>query len=198
MKRVAAQFRPPWRPGGGLLAALALFAALTMVAVGGVVWELRRVVALRAQVAELVETDQAGAMPSAPHSTPVYDASARQFLSERSASWAPMLRTLESGAMIGVTPSSVEFNAADGVARVTLNYADSTALLDYLGRINEGVSPGQGLARWTLVETRMQSDAPPNGAPAGLGLSPATVAQSVATIRSVWQQVPPLSSQAAP
>ncbi len=198
MKRVVAQFRPPWRPGRVLLAALALLTALTLVAVGSAVWQQRRVVALQAQVEQLVEADRTGAMPSAPRPTPPYDASARQFLGERSAGWAPMLRTLESGAMIGVTPASVEFNAADGVARVTLNYADSTALLDYLGRINEGVSPGRGLARWTLVETRMQPGATPNTALTVPGMSQAGAQQSVATIRSVWQEAVPLSSHASP
>jgi hypothetical protein len=179
MKRIGAQFRTPWRPGPGQLATLTVVAALAGIAIGGIVWEQRRVVALRTKVEQLAEAVAAGTLPSAPRPTPPYDASARQFLRERSAGWAPMLRTLESGAMIGVTPSSVEFNAADGVARVTLNYADSTALLDYLGRINEGVSPGEGLARWTLVETRLQAGASPNAAPAAAG-------PSVATIRSVW------------
>jgi hypothetical protein len=65
-----------------------------------------------------------------------------------------------------------------------LNYADSTSLLDYLGRINEGVSAGEGLARWTLVETRLQPGAPPNAAPAAAGLPQS--GPSVATIHSVW------------
>jgi hypothetical protein len=179
MKRIGAQFRTPWRPRRGQLAALAVVAALTAGAVGCGVWMHVRAVTLRAQVAQLAEADRAGALTAAPRPTPAYDASARQFLRERSAGWAPMLRTLESGAMIGVTPSSVEFNAADGVARVTLNYVDSTALLDYLGRINEGVAPGEGLTRWTLVETRLQPGALPSAAPAAAG-------PSVATIRSVW------------
>jgi hypothetical protein len=198
MKRVVAQFRPPWRPGRGLLAASAGLSVLAAVGVGGVVWEYRQFVALRAQVAQLVEADRTGAVPAAPRPTPLYDAGARQFLSERSAGWAPMLRTLESGAMIGVTPSAVEFNAADGVARVTLSYDDSSALLGYLGRINEGVSTGEGLARWTLVETRMQPGALPNAAPAGAGVPQTVAAQSVATIRSVWQETGPASSQTAP
>jgi hypothetical protein len=195
MKRVAAQFRSPWRPGRGLLAALAVLSVLTLVAVGGVAWEQQRAIALRAQVAQLMDADRAGAMPLLPHSTPPYDVSARQFLSERAADWAPMLRTLENGAMVGVTPSAVEFNAADGVARVTLNYADSTALFDYLGRINEGVSPGQGLARWTLVDIRMQPSALTNPASTGPAMSQMGVTQSVATIRSVWKQAAPPSSQ---
>jgi hypothetical protein len=176
MRRINAQFRTPWRPGRLQLAALAVAAALAAGAVGGATWERLRLLALKAQVVQLAEAERSGALPFAPRPTPGYDASARQFLRERSAGWAPMLRTLESGAMIGVTPSSVEFNAADGVAQVTLNYADSSALLDYLARVNEGVSPGDGLGRWTLVETRMNPATAPNAAPQA----------SVATIRSVW------------
>ena len=188
MKRIAAQFKSPWRPGRGPMSALVLLASLALVGLGGVVWEQQRVVALRDQAAQLADADRSGAVPVAPRPTPAYDASARQFLGERSAGWASMLRTLESGAMIGVTPSAVEFTATDGVARVTLNYTDSTALLDYLGRINEGVSPGQGLARWTLTETRIQPGALPNGtAPA---MPQGVAEQSVATIRSVWLDVP--------
>jgi hypothetical protein len=195
MKRVAAQFRSPWRPGKGLLAALALLAMLTLVAVGSVAWEQHRADALRAQVMQLEEAGRAGATPLMLHPTPPYDTSARQFLSERGADWAPMLRTLENGAMLGVTPSAVEFNATDGVARVTLNYAESTALLDYLGRINEGVSPGQGLARWTLMETRMQPGALPNAATAGVDLAQPAGPRAIATIRSVWDTTTNPSTQ---
>jgi hypothetical protein len=186
MKRVVAQFRSPWRPRRALLAAMALLSVLTLIAAGAVVWQQQRVVALRAHVAELIEADRGGAVPPAPRPTPPYDASARQFLTERSAGWAPMLRTLESGAMIGVTPSAVEFNAADGVARVTLDYSDPSVLIDYLTRINEGVSSGDGLPRWTLVETRMQPAAPPSPLSGGTGSNQASAAHSTATIRSVW------------
>jgi len=186
MKRVVAQFRSPWRPGRALLAALALLFLLSLVAVAFDVWQQQRGLALLAQVRQLTEADHGGELPPAPRPTPPYDASARQFLKERAAGWAPMLRTLESGAMIGVTPSAVEFNAADGVARVTLNYTDPTALIDYLARINEGVSPGLGLARWTLVETHMQPAATPNAVAGAFGLTQAATTPSVATIRSVW------------
>ena len=96
-----------------------------------------------------------------------------------------MLRTLENGAMVGVTPSSIEFDTADGVARVELNYSDSAALFDYLGRINEGVSPNPGIVRWTLVETRVQ----PEGVvvnSAALDSQHTATARSIALIRSTW------------
>jgi hypothetical protein len=183
MKRVEAQFRPPWRPGRVILAALTAVALCAALAVGAAVWEYQRVAMLHAQIAQLVDDEHNGIRPPGPRIALAYDASARQFLRERAAGWAPMLRTLESGSMIGVTPSSVEFNAADGSARVELNYSNSTDLFDYLGRINEGVSPAQGIERWSLVETRVQpSTGPSNGSislQSGAG-------ESVALIRSTW------------
>ena len=186
MRRVEAQFRRPWHPGRVLLAALATLAVCTALAVGAAAWEHQRVAALRVQVAQLVEDERNNVRPQAPRVTPAYDASARQFLRERAAGWAPMLRTLESGSIIGVTPSSVEFNATDSSARVELNYTDSTALLDYLGRINEGVSTGVGLQRWTVLETRVQPGAlTSNGSLAGTAGS----GGSVASIRSNWREL---------
>jgi hypothetical protein len=193
MKRVEAQFRPHWRPGRIALAALATFAVCAALAVGAAAWEHQRVSVLRTQIAQLIEDEHNGVRPPAPLIAPAYDASARQFLRERGAGWASMLRTLESGSMIGVTPSSVEFNAADGSARVELNYSDSTALFDYLGRINEGVSPRHGLARWTLVETRVQPDA---GASNGPLPGNARVGGAVASIRSSWLDPAAAGSQA--
>jgi hypothetical protein len=183
MRRVNAQFRPRWRPGQFALASLAVLTACTVAALGVGLWEHQRVVALQARLAQLVEGGRTGTLPPARRPTPPYDASARQLLRERSAGWAPMLRTLENGAMIGVTPTSVEFNARDGVAQVQLNYVDTNALLDYLNSINDGVSPGQGTPRWTLIESREQA------APAQAqrqDVPPAAPAHSIAMIRSSW------------
>jgi len=194
VKRIEAQFRPRRRPGRMLLATLSVLVVFASLAVAGAVLEHHRVVVLRAQIAQLVEDSRTGVLPPTQHPTPLYEASAQQFLRERSAGWASMLRTLENASMMGVTPSSVEFDAVDGTARVELNYSDSTALFDYLGRINEGVSPAQGVARWSLVETRVQPTAgAANGViPTGQRNSGA---ESIASIRSVWLDP---SVQAAP
>ena len=196
MRRVQAEFRPRWRPGRVVLALLTALAICLLLAIGAAVRSHQRVSALRAQVAQLVVDEADNARPSAPRVVSVYDSSARLFLRERAAGWAPMLRTLENGAMAGVTPSSMEFNATDGSARVELNYSDSAALLDYLTRINEGVSPGGGVARWNLVETRVQPSARSNAlAPAG-----GRDGDSIAIIRSTWLDFPPelLSTGPAP
>jgi hypothetical protein len=165
-------------------------AICTVVAVAGAIWEHHRVVALRAQIAQLVEDERAGVRPAVVRPIPPYEASARQFLRERAAGWASMLRTLENASMVGVTPTSLEFDAGDGSVRVELKYSDSAALVDYLGRINEGVSPAPGIARWSLIETRQQPSAgPPNGS---ISLVPQSGAgESVALIRSNWLDADP-------
>ena len=180
MKRVEAQFRRRWRPGRVVLAALATLALCVALAVGADVWAHQRVAALRMQVAQLVEDERNNVRSQAPRVPQAYDASGRQFLRERAAGWAPMLRTLESGSMIGVTPASVEFSASDGSARVELNYSDTATLVDFLSRINEGSSPGS--PRWTLIETRVQAGTP------SIGLIPGGAGDtgSVASIRSTW------------
>jgi hypothetical protein len=183
MRRVEAEFRPRWRAGRATLPLLSALGICLMLSIGAAVWTHQRVVALRAQVAELEDDNRKGVQPPLPRVVPPYDASARLFLRERGAGWAPMLRTLESGAMVGVTPTSVEFNATDGSTRVELKYSDSAALLEYLSRINEGVSPDGGQPRWNLVETRVQ---PGGGGPNALLTGVTSGAESVATIRSTW------------
>ncbi len=185
MRHVEAEFRPRWRPGRVALASLVALGVCVVLSIGAAVWSHQRMATLQAQVAQLVDDERNNLQPQpqAPRIVPGYDASARLFLSERGSGWAPMFRTLESGAMVGVTPTSVEFNATDGSARVELNYSDSTVLLDYLGRINEGVSPAAGVPRWNLVETRTQSSAgTANTSMQGMMRS----GDSVAIIRSTW------------
>lgn len=185
MRRVEAEFRPRWQPGRVVFASLAALGVCVALSIGAAVWSHQRVAALQAQVDQLANDERNNVRPQAARIEPVYDASARLFLSERASGWAPMLRTLESGAMVGVTPTSVEFNASDGSARVELNYSDSTALLDYLGRINEGVSPAAGVPRWNLVETRTQSSA---GTATASMQGAIRSGDSVGIIRSTWQE----------
>ncbi len=185
MRRVDAQFRPRWRPGRLSLAMLCGLAACTVLAGAAALWQHHRVLALRDQIAQLEAQGHAGGRAPIPRPTPAYDASAKQFLVERSAQWAPMLRTLESASMIGVTPTSVEFDASSGTARVQLSYSSSAALFDYLGRINEGVSTPQGAVRWSLLETRQQPGTVAPNAP-GVAMQRGADAESIALIQSTW------------
>jgi hypothetical protein len=187
MKRVEAQFKPVWRATRVALGGLAFLTLATVVAVGVVVWEHGRIASLQTRIAQLTAERSASSPQWTSRPAPPYDASARQFLRERAAGWAPMLRTLESGAMVGVTPTSVEFNAQDGVARVRLAYVNSEVLLDYLERINEGVPDAHGKPRWVLVEAHDDGDRSPGSA---TQLTEGRV-QAIATIQSVWLAEPP-------
>ena len=182
MRRIEADFRPRWRPGRAVLASLAVLGMFAALSIGAALWTHQRVLMLREQLRQLVEEERNHVLPQVPHLVRAYDASARVFLKERASEWAPMLRTLENGAMIGVTPTSLEFSTVDGSARVELRYADSTALLDYMARINEGVSPGAGTARWTLTETQLQ----PRSIASGLNSGLTGASDSIASISSSW------------
>ncbi len=182
MKNVHAQFRPRRRLGRPAQAMLLALVVCTAAAVGVAVWQRQRAATLREQVSSLVEQRRTGTVPPPPRPVPAYATSAQLMLRERAAPWASMLRTLESASLIGVTPTVVEFDAADGSARAELNYADSTALVDYLDRANEGVA-SSGVGRWTLAQARVE----PGGtaAPGTGGVAPAST-PSVATIQSTW------------
>ena len=182
MKNVHAQFRPRRRLGRPAQSMLLALVVCTVAAVGAAVWQQQRAATLREQVATLAEQRRSGTVPPPPRPVPTYATSAKLMLRERAAPWASMLRTLESASLIGVTPTVVEFDSADGSARAELNYADSTALVDYLDRANEGVAPG-GAGRWTLAQARMEPGG--TGAVGTGGVVPASTS-SVATIQSAW------------
>jgi hypothetical protein len=165
-------------------------AATGVVATAGVAaWERLRVTRLREQIAHL-DAEQRDGLRPAPRPDPAYAASARAMLRERAAPWAPMLRTVESASMIGVTPTRVEFNALEGTARAELSYTDAGVLYEYLQRINEGVPPGSSNGRWRLAQVRAQADgAAGNGNALSVtgATSPATRTTAVGSIQSEWQ-----------
>jgi hypothetical protein len=189
MKPVKAQFRPVARPGAWHIALLVLLALLLVAAVAAAAWQRWRVESLRRELSVAEERRSAGQAAPPPRPEPPYASSAREMLHERAAAWAPMLRTLENAAVIGVTPTRVEFNAADGSARVELVYSDPNALFEYLEMINEGVSP-KGDAKWKVVQIRADTGA--GGQQRG-PLSGNQSSAAVAEIRSVWS--PELTSR---
>ena len=63
-----------------------------------------------------------------------------------------VLAALESAQVVGVKVTALEILPAERLARVELEVADPTALLQYLEQINAGLEPAQG---WQL--TRAQS-----------------------------------------
>ena len=188
MKVVQAQFRPVPVPGRRTAAWLAALVGTALAATIAAQWQRLQAEDLRRHVAELEEERRTGLRPPAPRPPAVYAASAEAMLAERGAAWAPMLRSLENAAVIGVTPTLVEFNAADGNAHAELAYSDSAALFDYLARLDEGLPASESVGRWSLVQLRVQPAAAPTVA---AGLTPfanpaAATGAATASIQSSW------------
>lgn len=189
MKPVQADFRPAAQPGRRTAAWLAVLVGTALAATVAAQWQRLQAEGLRRQVAELEDERRTGLRPPAPRPPAIYAASAEAMLAERAAAWAPMLRSLENAAVIGVTPTLVEFNAADGTAHAELAYSDSAALFDYLARLDEGLPASESVGRWSLVQLRVQPAAAPTAA-AGMTpfANPAAAATGAATasIQSSW------------
>jgi len=166
MKSVRAQFKPAWRPGRATVVIVAILAlgAIGSVATAG--WLRWRVSLLKQEISNL-EAQRLPDFQPPPSPLPTYATSAEMMLRQRAAPWASMLRTLESAAVIGVTPVHVEFDAMSGIGRVDLTYKDPVALFEYLKQINEGMASG-GAPPWRLV----QAHAPTGGRMGGNGLGP--------------------------
>ena len=183
MKRVHARCGSQRRPVRRTWIAIAVLAVGIAGLAGSAVWQARRVHDLGGQLAALADQRRAAAQAAPPHPDPPYGDSARLFLRAREAAWAPALRSLESAAMLGVTPTRVEFDAAEGTARAELVYDNAQSLHDYLSRLNDGLPVSSRVGQWTLLETHAQATPP---ALPGAGSAVATSA-GVATIRASWR-----------
>jgi hypothetical protein len=183
MRGVRAQFGPGRVPGRGAWIALGVLAAGTTVLGAVAAWQVRRSHELAQRLDAVVDARRIAAQQVPVRPEPPYGDSARLFLRARDAAWAPALRSLESGTMVGIVPVRVDFDAAEGTARVELEYRDADVLHDYLARINEGQPPSNPTGRWTLLETHAQANP---SSPAG-ALSPAAGSGGLATIRANWR-----------
>ncbi|MGN6527145.1 MAG: hypothetical protein ACTHL8_12235 [Burkholderiaceae bacterium] len=186
MKRVRAQFRPDRRPSRGTWIAIAVLAAGVAALGGAATWQARRVQELGVRLAEVAEARKSAAAQVPARPEPPYGDSARLFLRARGAAWAPALRSLESAAMIGVTSVRLEFDGAEGTARVELEYRDAATLHDYLSRLNDGLPASSQAGRWTLLETHVQVSAT-QPAVAGTGTVAADNDAGTAIIQSSWR-----------
>ena len=76
-------------------------------------------------------------------------------LAEHRLGWREVLTALETIALVGVTPVSVEIAASEGsgLARVEVAFSDHARLLEYLERLNAGQADPQ----WTLIRAQAQA-----------------------------------------
>jgi len=190
MKPVRAEFRPASPPGRRAVIAVVLLALAASAALGSAQWQRLQARALRAHLVDLEDERRSGRLQPPPRPPAVYAESAEAFLREREAAWASMLRSLENAAMVGVTPTLVDFDALDGSARVDLAYTDPAALFDYIGRLNEGLPPSETLGRWSLVQlhvTPAVNGTAAVGVPVAPNVSTMGSGPATASIRSDWK-----------
>jgi hypothetical protein len=148
MKPLHPEFLPVAPPPRWVAWALALLAVATM-ALWAAAWLARaEVEQLRRQLAAMNAPRPAPSPP--PVAAPAYQESAREMLRERELEWAATLRALESVAMVGVTPTSVDIVVRERAARVEVEFADHGVLLKYLEALNAGLPAPQ----WHLLSTQ--------------------------------------------
>lgn len=173
MRPLAADLRsrhPPPRWAWMVLAALLLAAAaLAMFALKAE----RDLAASRVEELALRQDAAASPRPQLPRVQPVmpYDASARAVLAQAQAGWGPLLASLESMEVVGVTPVSIDVSTADRQIRVDLEFSDLATLLRFVDEINAG----EPAPRWRLLQAQGAARVPTMSA-----------AATVATILGTW------------
>jgi hypothetical protein len=121
-------------------------------------WALQeRVAALRSQ-ADALATEQAERSAQARRETAgrvrVEPAYARDAAAVAKIAGFPLDRvlvSLESAQVLGVKLTSLEVSAVESTARAELEFADHTALLNYL----EAINAGEPQPRWALLQAQM-------------------------------------------
>ncbi len=118
-------------------------------------WQARRALSM----AEATQVLQAAALaeprPAVPALSPppAYNASARQWLGERSAAWPHALRALENVQIVGVQVQSVEQGSADRLIRVEVTAPGHAAAVEFLSALNQGAQGHSGELQWVLARS---------------------------------------------
>jgi hypothetical protein len=160
MKRIAARFDDPHRPGR---MAWAMVLLLVLLAASAVAWAWLARADLVAKKAELesltrLQSDAAEAQAHRPAVVPPYDASARQMLKERQMPWPVALTAIENVAMVGVTATSVEFAASEGKVQLEVLFSEHAKLLEYADALNAGLEPSARGWRWAIRQTQLNAN----------------------------------------
>lgn len=100
---------------------------------------------LQAQAQKLQQVDQASqraaaaaAAVAAQQPLPSYHASAYALLAQRTHPWPVVLATMESIAIEGATPVSLDMSSTERIARIEINATSYAAVLAYMQALNQG------------------------------------------------------------
>jgi hypothetical protein len=155
MKAVSADFSSPPQPPRWAWALLVLaLAAAGALAVSA--WQARQALG-QAQMAQQQRVEAALADAKAgepvPQAAPAYEASALQFLAERSAPWPQALRVLENVQVPGVQVQALDHGSADQLVRVEVTAPGHAAAVEFLMALNAGVEGRCGDVQWVLARS---------------------------------------------
>lgn len=152
MRHVEAQFAEQARPARWLwILPVAGVAMSALLVVAG--WRDRD--ALEAWRRTLDVTPQGVDAPTtsaANGQIPVYGASARHFLGERTALWPRALAAIERAQTSGVSVTSVDWTVGGGGIRIDLEAGDHLSVLVWLDKLSSiSLGPNPVTLHWTLV-----------------------------------------------
>lgn len=152
MKPLLIELKPAKRPSPWAWKALLVICLLAVSLVAATLYRQRELRLLREHLHEVAQARRAppASPPVLPSRRAPYDASAREMLAEATSAWPAMLTALETTAVLGVTPISVEIVSAEGQARVEVEFSDYAALLKYLDDLNAG----EQAPRWVLIQAQ--------------------------------------------
>lgn len=176
MRTLSVELKPASRPSRWAWGLLCLVLLLAGAAIAASLYRHQDLERIREQLREIARLQNEPVVPAvvAPRRAP-YDASAREMLAEATSQWPAMLTALETVAVPGVTPTSVEIVASEGQVRIDVEFSDYAALLRYLDDLNAG----EPVPRWALVQAQGLSRAQATqGAPA----------PAIAQIRGEWKR----------
>ncbi len=161
MRRINARFDRWPRPARGLWIALI---ALVIVAVATAIWAWSAKARFDAKTAQRAQSTQQRqeaemARSTVPVSPPPYDSSAREMLAERTAPWPAALTAIEHVAMVGVTPTSIEFAANERTVNLEVAFSEHAKLLEYADALNAGLEPSTVGWRWSIQQTQLATGA---------------------------------------
>lgn len=155
MRRIEVNFVEASRPPM-LLWAAALVLCLVAVAALCFAWsEQRELNRLRTTVAVSSSSSQQAPVPAQEVVLPpLYEASARRMLAERSVDWPRGLSALEQVRVDGVQIVGFEVSAAQQRIRVEVRFTELKRLLEYVRELNQG----EPQARWEIEHTSQGRD----------------------------------------
>lgn len=156
MRRVAAEFATPSRPGRWHWLAVSVLALLSIGLAARAVLGHFELLKIEADIRSLQAQLAAAAQRPVSAPTPPYDASAREMLRERDPLWAETLTALESVDVKGVVVMAINMPGPSNPITIQLAVTDYPTMLEYLESLN-GPTLEPGALHFELQQARSEA-----------------------------------------